>query len=102
MHKRQKKTIEQEINQFLDVFGKRDLSNLLNDILPLLELYNVDDGNDWVRDVVGQEDYNNVRLIRTVYLISWLVEMHVPKLCSVSAQFKGLWKRLEKEGAANG
>jgi len=99
---RKKKTVEEEINEFLRVFGQRDLSNLLTDILPLLELYNVDANNDWIRDAVGEEDCQNVRLIRTAYLVSWFCEMHVPKLCSVRAQFKDLWKRLEKEGAANG
>ena len=101
MHKRKKKTIEEEINEFLEVFGKNDLSNLLNDILPLIELYNVDDDNDWVKDAVGKEDCKNVRLIRTVYLVSWFCEMHVTKLCSVRAQFKDLWKRLEKYGSTN-
>lgn len=102
MHKRKKKTIEEEINEFLEVFGRDDLANLLNDVLPLLELYNVDDDNDWVRDAVGKEDCKNVRLIRTVYLVSWFCEMHVAKLCSVRAQFKDLWKKLEKEGTMDG
>ena len=98
---RKKKSVEQEINEFLQVFGKSDLTNLLNDILPLLELYNVDDSSDWIRDAVGKEDCNNVRLIRTVYLVSWLCEMHATKLCSVKVQFKDLWKRIEKEATPN-
>ena len=99
---RKKKSVEEEINEFLEVFNKRDLSNLLTDILPLFELYNVDDENDWVRDAVGKEDSKNIRLIRTVYLLSWFIDMNVGKLCSVKAQFKDLWKRMEKDGAANG
>lgn len=93
-----KKTVEDEIAEFLELFGKNNLFHLLNDIAPLLELYSVDDEGDWVKAAVGEEDCRNVRLIRTVYLLSWFCEMHVPRLCSVRAQFKDLWKRIEKEG----
>jgi len=102
MHKKQKKTLEQEINEFLNVFGKNDLSNLLTDILPLLELYNVTEDKDWVRDAVGDEDCKNVRLIRTVYLMSWFCERHTSKMVSIKTKFKDLWRRLEKEGATGG
>lgn len=94
--RKNKKTIEQEINEFLEVFGKDGLQKLLIDILPLLELYNVDDGNDWVRDAVGQEDCRNIRLIRTVYLLSFFCEAHGPKLYSVRSRFQGLWKRMQE------
>lgn len=96
---RKKKNIDQEINEFLDTFGRKDLESFLISVLPLLELYNVDESSDWVRDAVGVADCRNVRLIRTVYLLSILAEAHANKLYSVRLRFKGLWKRIALEGA---
>jgi hypothetical protein len=96
-----KLTVEDEINGLLHMFRKEDLSCLLTDVLPLLELYNVADDNDWLRDAVGEDDSKNVRLIRTVYLLSWFAERNVSKLASIKVHFKGLWKRIEKQGALN-
>jgi len=61
----------------------------------LLELYNVDEDNDWVKDVVGDEDVRTVRLIRTVYLVSKLAQKHSGMLSVINIRFKDLWKRME-------
>lgn len=91
-----KKTVEQQINEFLEVFGIQELCSFMKDLIPLFELYDVDEDDDWVRDLVGEADERNVRLIRTVYLISQIAERHSGKLCILNARFKGLWRRLEK------
>ena len=70
----------------------------LRDIIPLFELYDVEDENDWVKNAVGEEDERNVRLVRTVYLMSKIAEFHAGKLCSLKIHFKDLWQRMEKEG----
>lgn len=90
-------TIEQEINAFFESWDVQQLTDFMNDIIPLCDLYNVDEENDWVRDEVGEEDLVNVRLIRTVYLLSRIAELHSGKLCSMKIDFKNLYKRMEKE-----
>jgi hypothetical protein len=98
--KKQKKTVEQEINEFLEHWDQRAMSDFLYDILPLFELYDVDDENDWVSQTLNgdEEETRTVRLIRTVYLISRIAEFHAGKLCSIKTYFKDLHVRMEKEG----
>jgi len=91
-----KKTIEQEINEFLEIWGAKELVGFMKDLIPLFELYDVDEDDDWVRDQVGELDERNVRLIRTVYLMSYIADKFAGKLCTASVHHKNLWKRLEK------
>ncbi len=95
-----KKTMEQEINDFLESWDFRQQVAFLRDIIPLFELYDVEDEDDWVEKKVGgdEENVRTVRLIRTVYLVSRIAEFHAGKLCSINVNFKNLWKRMEKEG----
>lgn len=93
-----KKSLEQEINEFLDLWDCKQLCAFLRDIIPLFELYDVDDEDDWVKEAVGEENQRNVRLIRTVYLVSRIAEFHTGKLCSVKMNFKDIYKRMEKQG----
>ena len=90
-----KKNIEQEINEFLEKWDCNQLTAFLRDILPLMELYNVDEDDDWVRDCVGEDNLQNVRLIRTVYLISKIAENHASILASTKIYFKNICDRLE-------
>jgi hypothetical protein len=96
---KKKKDLEQEINEFLEYWDCNQMSNFLRDIIPLFELYNVEEDSDWVADGVGSDDVRNVRLIRTVYLISKIAEFHAGKLCMVNIRFKNIYHRLEKESA---
>ncbi len=95
-----KKTIEQEINDFLESWDCKQQIAFLRDIIPLFELYDVEDEDDWVEKKVGgdEENVRNVRLIRTVYLVARIAEFHAGKLCSINVNFRNLWKRMEKEG----
>jgi hypothetical protein len=94
-----KKTLEQEINDFLEKWDANQLCNFLRDIIPLFELYDVEDENDWVKDAVGEENESTVRLIRTIYLISRIAEFHAGPLASIKMNFKDLHRRMEKCGA---
>jgi len=94
---KKKKTIEQEINEFLESWDCKQQIAFLRDIIPLFELYDVEDENDWVKEAVGESNERNVRLIRTVYLVSKIAEFHAGKLCSIKMNFKDLFKRLEKQ-----
>ncbi len=95
-----KQSLEEEINHFLDRWDYKEQIQFLQDIVPLVELYNVDEDDDWVEKAVGGdiENVRNVRLIRTVYLMSKLAEFHAGKLCMINIEFKNLWKRIEKNG----
>jgi len=50
-----KKTIEQEINEFLTVWDFEHISEFFKYIEPLMELYNVTEEDDWVAKEVGKE-----------------------------------------------
>jgi hypothetical protein len=91
-----KLTIENEINSFLELLDCQKLTSFLRDIIPLFELYDVEDEDDWVKKAVGEENERNVRLIRTVYLMSKIAENHAGILASIKINYKDLWKRLEK------
>lgn len=91
-----KKSIEEEISDFLDLWGRDQLVSFLRDVIPLFELYDVQDEGDWVEEAVGQEDMRNVRLIRTVYLVSKIADFHAGRLSTIKCQYKELWKKMQK------
>lgn len=97
--KKVKKTLEEEINEFLEHWDCKQMHNFFRDIVPLIDLYNLEEGSDWVAEAVGEEDARNVRMIRTIYLVSRIAEFHAAKLVSVKASFKDIYLRMEKEGA---
>ena len=101
---RKKRTLEEEINDFLDKWDCKQQIAFLRDIIPLFELYDVEDEDEWVEKNVGgdEENVRTVRLIRTVYLVSRIAEFHAGKLCTLKIDFKDLYQRMEKEGFQNG
>lgn len=99
---KKRKTLEDEINEFLQVWGLEQLQQFINDIIPLFDLYNVEEDDDWVKDQVGAENTTNVRLIRTVYLISKIAEHHSSALCKIKIDHRKIWERLESIEAENG
>lgn len=91
-----KKDLQQEINEFLEIFDVKSLISFLECTIPLTELYDVDESKDWVEDYVGKDQASTIRMIRTVYLISKLSEISGGKIATVKAKFGNLWQRLEK------
>lgn len=93
-----KLSLEDEINLFLETWDHKQMRAFFYDILPLIELYNVDIDDDWVAHEVGgdEENIRTVRLIRTVYLISKIAEYHSGRLCEIKIKFKNLFKKMEK------
>lgn len=98
MNKKKKKTLEDEINEFLEYWDCEKMCAFIRDIEPLFELYDVTEEDDWVKDAVGEDDERNVRLIRTVYLISRIAELHTGKLSLVRLNFKDIYRKMEKHG----
>ena len=96
---RQREKVDQQINDFLEICDSDFLTSFFYDLIPIIELYDIQVDNDWVKDAVGEENERTVRLIRTVYLMSRLASFHSPKLATLNIQFKDLWKRMERSGA---
>ena len=90
------KPLVDQIEKFLDIWDRDAMVSFLREITELVELYDVDEDNDWVKDYAGEDDKNNVRLIRTVYLMSRIAEFHAGKLASVRAHCKNIYKKLDK------
>ena len=90
-----KKTIEEEITQFLDYWDFPKMQDFMRDIVPLMDLYD-NENEDWVKNAVGEDNELNVTIVRSVYLISRIAEMHAGRLCYINASFKRLWERMEK------
>lgn len=90
-----KKPIEDQINEALDFWDCKKQIAFLRDILPLFELYDVEDEDDWVKEASGEENERNVRLIRTVYLISKIAESHAGSLASFRMKFPKLHEKME-------
>lgn len=93
-----KKTIEQEINEFLIDWDRPQMESFIRYIDALSKLYHVDENGDWVEEAVGEENAREVRVIQTIYLISRMAEFHAGRLVSMNIKHKKLWLRLEKEG----
>lgn len=92
-----KRTVQEEMGQFLQVWGADEMVKFFEDVLPLCMLYNVDlDADDWVVEAVGKDDAQSVRIARTIYLLLKFSENHAAKLCSLKMQFKGLTKKMEE------
>ena len=91
-----KKTIERELEEFLQLWDFEQLTEFFRDVIPLFELFDCEDESDWVTVEVGVENEQNVRLVRTMYLISRIAEKHTAKLARMKSEHKGLFKRLEK------
>ena len=93
-----KHTIEEEINSFLEIWDCNQICDFLRDIIPIFELYYLDDDNDWVMEEIGgdEEETRTIRLIRTVYLISKIAENHAGRLANTKIKFKNLFIKMEK------
>jgi hypothetical protein len=94
-----KKDIESEIRDFLQLWPAQQMIDFLRDIIPLFELFDVEDENDWVMDAVGPDDEQNVRLVRFIYLVSVIAEKHTGRLARVKSSHPKLCSRLEEIAA---
>lgn len=93
---KKKLQVSEEVSLFLERYTLEDLQSLLKEILGLIDLFNVDEQNDWLKDLVGEDNCDNVRLARVVYIISRLAEFHAGKLLKIRLEFPHLWERMEK------
>lgn len=85
-----------EMSEILGIYNCDKFIQLIEDIHELVVLYNVDDNDDWVRDIVGEDNTRNVRLARTAILLSRLADNHHRLLRRIHRVAPGFWQRAEK------
>lgn len=93
------KNIDKELNAFLTEWDSNSFASFLKDVLPITELYAVDDDGKMIlsQHIEGDQRYvDTVMMIRTAYLMSRFIDFQTPKLLSMRTNFKGFWKRLEQ------
>ena len=90
-----KKTIEDQINEFVKVWDVDSLINLFDLYEKLRHLYDVTEEDDWLEKIVGLEDRRNVRVVRTIYILSKLSQCFSGKMAITKINFPNLWKKLE-------
>ncbi len=93
-----KKTIETEINAFLEEFDIVKLLDIIEDIMPLCDLYSINEKDDWVKDLIG-DDHRHIRILRTVYLLSRIAERHGGKMATMRMKHPRLFEKMEKAEA---
>ena len=92
-----KKSVEELIERFVIDVDLERLVQFLSDVIPLVELYAIEEGSDWVLQEVGELNERNVRLIRTVYIMSKIAENHSGMLASIRARYPRLYEKIQKE-----
>ncbi len=90
-----KTKIDQEIEDFLNTWGTDKILEFLKDIVPVFELYDVDEQNDWVIEAVGEGNEQTIRLIRTAYLLSKIAEKHAKHMSRMNLKHRSLWRKME-------
>lgn len=93
------KGLEKDINGFLEYFDIPKLMDLIQDIMPLCELYSFNETEDWVKEL-KPDDHWDLRILRTVYLISRIADKHAGRLASLRVMYPKLYDRMEKAETA--
>lgn len=94
---KQKKTVEDQINEAMLDWAGKPLIEFLRDTIALFKLWDIDDENDWVEAEVGgdKDNVRTIRLIRTVYLLSKIAENHCGKFVSLKTKYPKLCEKME-------
>lgn len=88
--------LNSDMEKILGIYRCDQLISLFEDFYEIVYLYNVDESNDWVRDVIDDCDLRSVRLARTAYLLSRLAHGHSDLLKRVKRVAPGFWQKAEK------
>jgi hypothetical protein len=89
-----KRNISLEIVEFFHLWSVKDMTSFLENVLPIFEMFQEDEGV--IVTPEDEEHINNVKLVRYVYLLSYLAETYAGKFSRIKSQHKDLWRRLEK------
>jgi len=91
-----KKTTAEEISEAFYFFDFNQFKSMIYDFSSIYELYNMDDEDNWLKEECDQEHEINVRIIRTVYILSKISENYTGMLLGFKLKFPKLWEKLEK------
>ena len=91
-----KKPLDRVLQDFLELWPVEILVDLLEDLFPLFDLYEPDGEGNWCLTQLEESDKKDVRMVRTIYLISKLCDRHSGRIAKTKVDFKDLWLRLEK------
>ncbi len=94
---KKKKDLSQEILEcFIEVGQYKSLSRFVKDAGEVFKLFMIEKDSDWVQEEVGgdQEHVDNVRIARTVYLMSRIADLHSGYLLNIQTKYPGLWKKI--------
>jgi len=86
----------EEMSKILSIYRCDKFVQLIEDIYEIVRLYNVDEVEDWVADVVGWENVKDIRLARTAFLLSKLAHHHADTLKRVKRCAPGFHQKAEK------
>lgn len=95
------KDIKHELACFLDDWTPEHLISYMKLTVELFRLYDFEDENDWVLEEVGADNVDNVRLMRTFYIISKIAYFHAGALSKIKFKYKDLWSRMEDFASEN-
>jgi hypothetical protein len=89
-----KKTLEEQIEGFLEIWTMDHQVKFIQDLIPLLEMFNVEEGYDWVEEEVGKENVVNVRLIKVVMVMSKIIDSYSGTFARAKIEYKDLHRRI--------
>lgn len=89
-----KKDISREIFDFFQFWTVQDTTSFLEDVMLIFEMFQEEE--DPIIDPADEEDAKNTKLVRYVYLMSYLAETYAGKFARIKMEHKNLWKRLGK------
>ncbi len=90
MSKKIKKTVEQEINECLEVWGAEEMISFIHDSIDFVDIYNVS-----TEEEVNDQNKITLRSIRTVYHVSYMAEKYSALMSKIRVMFPRLYERLE-------
>lgn len=93
---RKQKDIKDEINDMIKVVHSDCLNAFFSELYELFRLFDVDEKDDWVRDLVGVDNMQVVRIVRGCYIVSRMSEKFSSKFSQVRQHFPEFHKRLEE------
>lgn len=91
-----KKTMEDEINEFLQIWSVDDFMKFIEEIADVFSVYYMQDNEFDTFKGKAEEEIANLRVIKTVYLISRIAELYAGKLCITKMKLPRLYERMEQ------
>lgn len=89
------KSIENEINEFSELWGADEMLSFIQDTAEIIQIYNITDKAEI------ENEYNiGVRVVRTVYHLSYLAEKYSGIMALIKAKHPKFYERIEKAAYA--